>query len=101
LLSRGEVDFLSKPTKNTKPPTPLKVLKGAEGNIVLVKTKGGYEYVGVLELADGVMNTVLKDCVEYNENKPTLRLGRVIIRGSNIEFVSVDYARVAPDQVKI
>jgi small nuclear ribonucleoprotein len=76
-------------------------LKASEGNIVLVKTKGGYEYIGVLELADGVMNVVLRDCVEYNENKPTMRLGKVIIRGSNIEFVSVDYARVAPEKITL
>ncbi len=92
---------MSKPQKNLKPPSPLKVLKTSEGNIVLVKTKGGYEYIGVLELADGVMNVVLRDCIEYTNNKPTMRLGRVIIRGSNIEFVSVDYARVAPDQVSL
>jgi len=47
------------------------------------------------------MNVVLRDCIEYTNNKPTMRLGRVIIRGSNIEFVSVDYARVAPDQVSL
>lgn len=89
------------PSRNMKPPNPLKVLKGAEGNIVLVKTKGGYEYIGTLELADGVMNVVLTDCVEYNDGKPTLRLGKVIIRGSNIEFVSIDYGRVSPESVLI
>jgi small nuclear ribonucleoprotein (snRNP)-like protein len=47
------------------------------------------------------MNVVLRDCVEYNENKPTMRLGKVIIRGSNIEFVSVDYARVAPEKITL
>lgn len=92
---------MSRVQKNTKPLNPLKVLRSAEGNVVLVKTKGGYEYVGVLELADGVMNVVLSNCVEYNEGKPTLRLGKVIIRGSNIEFVSVDYERVAPESVHI
>ena len=87
--------------RNTKPPNPLKILKAAEGNIVLVKTKGGYEYVGVLELADGVMNVVLSDCVEYNNGEPTMRLGKVVIRGSNIEFVSINYAQVAPESVHI
>ncbi|MEM1696871.1 MAG: LSM domain-containing protein [Desulfurococcaceae archaeon] len=76
------------------------MLKSAEGNIVLVKTKGGYEYVGLLELTDGVMNVVLADCVEYNNGEPTLRLGKVIIRGSNIEFISIDYGRIAPENVQ-
>ena len=92
---------LSRVPRNIKPPNPLKVLKSAEGNIVLVKTKGGYEYIGVLDLADGVMNVVLSNCVEYNEGKPTLRLGKVIIRGSNIEFVSVDYGRVSPESIQV
>ncbi|MEM4487197.1 MAG: LSM domain-containing protein [Desulfurococcaceae archaeon] len=87
--------------KNMKPPNPLKVLKSSEGNVILVKTKGGYEYVGILELADGVMNVVLLDCVEYNRDKPTLRLGKVIIRGSNIEFISVDYGKVAPESIQV
>lgn len=96
----GDV-FLSKVTRNMKPPNPLKVLKSAEGNVVLVKTKGGYEYIGVLELADGVMNVVLRDCTEYNEREPTLRLGMVIIRGSNIEFISIDYAKIAPEYANL
>jgi small nuclear ribonucleoprotein len=91
---------LSPQQRNTKPPNPLKILKSAEGNIVLVKTKGGYEYVGLLELTDGVMNVVLADCVEYNNGEPTLRLGKVIIRGSNIEFISIDYGRIAPENVQ-
>jgi small nuclear ribonucleoprotein len=93
------IRVLSKTPRNTKPPSPLKLLKASEGNIVLVRTKGGFEYIGLLELVDGVMNVVLRDCVEYNENKPTMRLGKVIIRGSNIEYISIDYAKVAPDKV--
>jgi len=92
---------LSRVPRNMKPPSPLKLLKSAEGSIVLVKTKGGYEYIGVLELADGVMNVVLSNCIEYNDEKPTLRLGKVIIRGSNIEFVSIDYGKVAPENVQV
>ncbi|MEM4717774.1 MAG: LSM domain-containing protein [Desulfurococcaceae archaeon] len=88
---------MSKAARNMRPPTPLKVLKSAEGNVVLVKTKGGFEYIGILELADGVMNVVLRDCTEYNEKEPTFRLGMVIIRGSNIEFISIDYAKIAPE----
>jgi len=87
--------------RNMKPQSPLKILKSAEGNIVLVRTKGGFEYMGVLELVDPVMNVVLTNCLEFNEGKPTLRLGKVVIRGSNIEFISIDYGRVAPEEVKI
>jgi small nuclear ribonucleoprotein len=86
---------------NQRPQSPLKILKSAEGNIVLVRTKGGFEYMGILELVDPVMNVVLTNCLEFNEGKPTLRLGKVVIRGSNIEFISLDYGRVAPEEVKI
>ncbi|MEM1720056.1 MAG: LSM domain-containing protein, partial [Desulfurococcaceae archaeon] len=44
---------------------------------------------------------VLSNCIEYNDEKPTLRLGKVIIRGSNIEFVSIDYGKVAPENVQV
>jgi small nuclear ribonucleoprotein len=86
---------------NQKPQSPLKILKNSEGNIVLVKTKGGFEYMGILELVDPVMNVVLRNCLEFNEGKPTLRLGKVVIRGSNIEFISIDYGRVAPEEIKV
>lgn len=86
---------------NQRPQSPLKILKSAEGNIVLVRTKGGYEYMGVLELVDPIMNVVLTNCLEFNEGKPTLRLGKVVIRGSNIEFISIDYGRVAPEEIKV
>lgn len=72
---------------------PLKSLKTATNKVVLVKLKNGSEYIGRLEQSDGTMNLVLRDCIETKEgtSDPVAKYGRVLIRGSNILFISVDY----------
>lgn len=70
--------------------TPVNYLRHGVGYRVIVRTKDGREYVGVLEAVDGAMNMVLSDCSEVNGEaftKHTL----VFIRGSNIVFVGVEY----------
>ncbi|MCG2909167.1 Sm ribonucleo [Sulfolobus sp. SCGC AB-777_L09] len=75
---------------------PLKSLKTATNKVVLVKLKNGSEYIGRLEQSDGTMNLVLRDCVELKEgtSDPVAKYGRVLIRGSNILFISVDYESI-------
>jgi small nuclear ribonucleoprotein len=80
--------------RNAKPPSPFKFLKSAEGRVVLVRTKGGNEYIGVLDLVDDAMNLVLSNCTEYANGKLLARLGKVVIRGSNVEYVSIDYGKL-------
>ncbi len=78
--------------------TPLKYLRSAVNQIVLVKLKDGTEYIGVLELVDNTMNVVLADCEEIDSNgNPQAKYGRVLIRGSHILFVSINYGHVAPE----
>jgi len=78
--------------------TPLKYLKGAVNQIVLVKLKDGYEYIGTLDLVDHTMNVVLSNCQEYDDNgRPTARYGKVLIRGSHVVFISINYGQVAPE----
>ncbi|HIC99369.1 MAG TPA: Sm ribonucleo [Pyrodictiaceae archaeon] len=75
--------------------SPLRVLREAVNHTVLVKLKDGSEYVGKLEMTDGTMNLVLSDCMELNEDgSPKVKYGRVLIRGSHILFVSVDYEMI-------
>ncbi|EWG07356.1 MAG: Sm1 protein [Candidatus Aramenus sulfurataquae] len=80
----------------TKVENPLKNLRSAVNKIVLVKLKDGSEYIGRLEQTDGTMNLVLRDCTEMVEGSsdPVAKYGRVLIRGSNILFVSVDYESI-------
>ncbi|QKQ99985.1 Sm ribonucleo [Metallosphaera tengchongensis] len=75
---------------------PLKSLRMATNKIVLVKLKDGSEYIGKMEQSDGTMNLVLRDCTELREGTadPIAKYGRVLIRGSNVLFVSIDYENV-------
>jgi len=68
----------------------------ATNKVVLVKLKDGSEYIGRLEQSDGTMNLVLRDCTELKEGTvdPIAKYGRVLIRGSNILFISVDYENI-------
>ncbi len=84
----------------TKMVSPLKYLRSAVNQVVLVKIKDGTEFIGVLEMADHTMNLVLTDCeaIDANGNK-IAKYGKVLIRGSHIVYVSVNYGQVAPEIV--
>lgn len=73
--------------------SPLKYLKAAINNTVLVKLKDGSEYIGKLEQYDTTMNLTLVDCIEVKEGSdtPIAKYGLVLVRGSNILFINVDY----------
>jgi small nuclear ribonucleoprotein len=72
---------------------PLKNLRMGMNRVVMVKLKDGTEFVGRLEQSDGTMNLILKDCTEIKEgtSDPVARYDQVLIRGSNILFISLDY----------
>ncbi len=76
-----------------RPASPLRVLREARSKVIFVKLKDGSEYIGKLELTDGTMNLILSDCVEIDPEtgKPKVKYGQVLIRGSMVVFVSVDY----------
>ena len=80
---------------SVKAPSPLKHIRDARGNIVLVKLKDGSEYIGRLENSDNTMNLVLSDCTEIKENAkdPKAKYGLALIRGSTILYISVDYSK--------
>ncbi len=72
----------------------LKVLRKALNHTVLVKLKDGSEYIGVLESFDHTMNLILKDAKEVksgNVDDPIAKYGTVMVRGSNILYVVVDF----------
>jgi small nuclear ribonucleoprotein len=73
--------------------SPLKYLKSAINNVVLVRLKDGSEYIGKLVFTDSTMNLILDDCEEIapGEEKPIAKYGRIMIRGSYVLFVSLDY----------
>lgn len=87
-------------TQKTKLSSPLKHLRAALDQVILIKLKDGSEYVGKLEIVDHTMNVVLSDCVRYDaDGNPVTRYGKALIRGSHIAFISVNYGQVAPELI--
>lgn len=74
---------------------PLKVLEKNIGNVIFVKLKDGTEYIGKLESSDLSMNLILSDAKQVSDTKEVLKnYGVILIRGSNILYISVE-----PDKV--
>ncbi|ABU81341.1 U6 snRNA-associated Sm-like protein LSm6 [Ignicoccus hospitalis] len=75
---------------------PLKYLRAAVDNVVLVRLKDGNEYVGKLVFTDNTMNLILDDCTELSPEtgEPVAKYGRIMIRGSYVLFISLDYHKV-------
>ncbi|MEM1684708.1 MAG: U6 snRNA-associated Sm-like protein LSm6 [Acidilobaceae archaeon] len=68
---------------------PMKYLREAINNQVYVKLKDGSEYVGILKVTDSTMNLILEDAVEIRGGKQIVaKIGRVLIRGSMIQYIS-------------
>ncbi|WP_440059830.1 LSM domain-containing protein [Thermogladius sp. 4427co] len=88
--------------RSIRNPSPLKILRGAINQVVLVRVKDGNEFIGNLEVVDPTMNVVLSDCEETTpDGKPVARYGKALIRGSHIVFISVNYGQVAPERARI
>jgi len=67
---------------------PLDVLHNSLENPVIVGLKGNREYRGTLKGYDMHMNIVLGDADEIQEGTPQRKLGKVVIRGDSIIFIS-------------
>jgi len=75
---------------------PFRVLSKALNNKVLVKLKDGSEYVGILHRYDTTMNLVLLDAEEVREGRmdpPIAKYGKIMIRGSNILYIVVNFEK--------
>lgn len=87
--------------KPNKPTNPFKILKRSEGETILVKLKDGTEYVGKLDFVDNTMNIVLTDCTRYDcTGNPAARYDVILIRGSHVAYISLNYEKVAPEAIK-
>ena len=73
--------------------TPLKVLRGAMNKTVLVKVKENTEFVGKLIMTDPTMNVVLEEATEYKYGgaEVVAKYGKILVRGSQILYICVDY----------
>jgi len=74
---------------------PLRLLQKSIDLKILVKLKDGSEYIGRLEKSDISMNLILAEAMQVNErNEPLANYGKILIRGNNILYISVE-----PDKV--
>ncbi len=78
-----------------KPENPLRVLRSAINKDVLVKVKDGNSFLGRLIFTDSTMNVVMVDTDEVTDDlsTPLARYGTVLIRGSQILYIVLDYKR--------
>jgi small nuclear ribonucleoprotein (snRNP)-like protein len=67
---------------------PLDVLHKSLESPVIVGLKGNREYRGKLKGYDIHMNIVLEEAEELNEGVAKRKLGKVIIRGDSVIFIS-------------
>ncbi len=71
---------------------PFRYLKEAMNSKsrIYVKLKDGSEYVGVLVATDTTMNLILDEAIEVAENgrKMVAKVGRILIKGSMVEYIS-------------
>jgi len=66
---------------------PLDVLGSSEGKRIIIRLKSGEEITGILKAFDSHINVWL-DEAENKGSEKEVKLGRVLVRGDNIIFVS-------------
>lgn len=67
---------------------PFDLLNDSIGNKVLVNLRNGREVTGKLEAFDQHMNLVVSNAMELQDGERKQKLGKVILRGDNIFYVS-------------
>ncbi|MGC9210413.1 MAG: U6 snRNA-associated Sm-like protein LSm6 [Acidilobus sp.] len=84
--------------QNQRVANPLKYLRDALDTTIYVKLKDGSEYVGLLKVTDSTMNLVLENSVEVKDGKQVVaKLGKILIRGSMVQYVSFNPEIAVPD----
>jgi len=80
---------MSKAPPQLKMPSPIRVLTKMLNKEVVARLKGGVAVKGVLTAYDGCMNLVLDDAAELDKSgEPLTRYGRIVVRGSQVIYVS-------------
>ena len=69
---------------------PLNLLVKKLNAEVNIRLKNDVEYHGRMIDADSHMNLILEGATEYRGNTATANYGNIILRGSNILYISVD-----------
>ncbi len=79
----------------TRMESPLRTLRSSINKDVLVRVKDGNAYYGRLIMTDATMNVVMTECEElhHESNEPVAKYGTVLIRGSQILYIVVDFKK--------
>ncbi len=76
---------------------PIRYLRGQTNKEVYVRLKDGSEYIGRLIATDSTMNLILDDAKRLQGGGREVKavLGKVLIRGSMIQYISFDPDKAA------
>ncbi|MBI5884951.1 small nuclear ribonucleoprotein [archaeon] len=67
---------------------PFDFLNESIGKEVLVELKDKFAIRGTLKAFDVHMNIVLENAEQLEDNKPTKKFGKLILRGDNVVLIS-------------
>ena len=78
---------------------PIRYLRNATNKEIYVRLKDGSEYIGVLVATDNTMNLVLDNAKRLQGGGKEVKavLGKVLIRGSMIQYISFDPDKAAAE----
>jgi small nuclear ribonucleoprotein len=81
---------LSSSPSQHQPKRPLSTLQRSINRKVAVRLKNEIEYRGKMSNVDSYMNLILVDAEEFNGSSALANYGKVVIRGNNVLFISLE-----------
>ncbi|MBS7639855.1 MAG: LSM domain-containing protein [Candidatus Bathyarchaeia archaeon] len=69
---------------------PLNVLIKQMNSYIGVTLKNNVEYRGTMIHCDSYMNIILDSASEYNDNQLVANYGKVLVRGNNILYITLN-----------
>jgi small nuclear ribonucleoprotein len=81
---------LSSSPSQHQPKRPLSTLQRSINRRVAVRLKNEIEYRGKMNNVDSYMNLILVDAEEFNGSSALANYGKVVIRGNNVLFISLE-----------
>lgn len=70
---------------------PLNVLIKQLNSYIGITLKNNIEYRGIMIHCDNYMNIILDSAEEYNDDKLIANYGKVLVRGSNILYITLTF----------
>jgi small nuclear ribonucleoprotein len=67
---------------------PFNILDSSLNKVVMIKLKGGTEIRGIMTAYDVHMNIVLENAEQLENGEVKRKLGRMLIRGDSIVFLT-------------